>query len=128
MSMTDARNEMRQYAETGKPKHLQQAGLLAEAAASAIYEKALELVQHAEREGVVVTIENRALKPLAMGNYKMEVSVRLARNSDAPEPAPKKYLCTVNGMPKPGHICGAVVVGGKYCGYKGVCCHQGVEA
>lgn len=48
---------------------------------------ALELVQHAaarlvrlaESKGVVVTIEQRPLRPLAMGNYETVPSVRLMR-------------------------------------------------
>lgn len=37
------------------------------------------LVLDAERMGVVVTIENAPLTPLAMGNHFMQVSVRPAR-------------------------------------------------
>lgn len=37
------------------------------------------LVQTAEAEGVVLTVEQRPLQPLAMGNYETVVDVRLAR-------------------------------------------------
>lgn len=48
---------------------------------------ALEIVQHmaarlvklAESKGVVVTIVQKPLRPLAMGNYETVPSVRLAR-------------------------------------------------
>lgn len=50
-----------------------------QAAANVIYAKALELVQQAKREGVVLTIETRPKTPLAMGNHCMHVDVRVAR-------------------------------------------------
>ena len=50
-----------------------------QAAANVIYAKALELVQQAKREGVVLTIETRPKTPLAMGNHCMHVTVRPAR-------------------------------------------------
>lgn len=37
------------------------------------------IVHDAERYGLVLTIETRPLKPLAMGHHVMEVSVREAR-------------------------------------------------
>lgn len=50
-----------------------------QSAANIIYAKALELVNEAKREGVVLTIETQPKQPLAMGNYRMHVSVRVAR-------------------------------------------------
>ncbi len=41
---------------------------------------AQRLVQEAERLGVVLTIEQVPLQPLAMGNYKSIVGVRPARS------------------------------------------------
>jgi hypothetical protein len=40
--------------------------------------QAKQLVEDAARLGVVVTIEQRPLQPLAMGNYETVVSVRRA--------------------------------------------------
>lgn len=40
-----------------------------------------ELVEFAEAAGVVLTIEQRPLQPLAMGNYEHVISVREARNA-----------------------------------------------
>lgn len=45
-----------------------------------IRKQAERLVANAARLGVVVSIEQRALKPLAMGNYETIVAVRPARN------------------------------------------------
>ena len=45
-----------------------------------ILAKAQELVAYAERMGVVLTVEQVPLQPLAMGNYRTEVSVRPARD------------------------------------------------
>lgn len=52
-----------------------------QAAANIIYAKALELVQQAKKEGVVLTIKTRPKTPLAMGNHCMHVDVRIARQS-----------------------------------------------
>jgi len=52
-----------------------------QAASNVIYTKALELVQQAKREGVVLTIETEPKQPLAMGNYRMVVAVRPARGA-----------------------------------------------
>lgn len=41
---------------------------------------ARRLVERAERLGLVLTIEQRPLQPLAMGNYEAVVSVRPARS------------------------------------------------
>lgn len=41
---------------------------------------AQRLVERAERLGLVLTIEQRPLQPLAMGNYESVVSVRPARS------------------------------------------------
>lgn len=43
------------------------------------------LVQHATQQGLVLTIEQMPLKPLAQGNYAHQVSVRLA-NPNRPRP------------------------------------------
>lgn len=45
--------------------------------------KAERLVVDAARAGLVVTIEQRPLRPLAMGNHETVVSVRPARNGEA---------------------------------------------
>lgn len=54
-----------------------------QSAANIIYAKALELVNQAKREGVVLTIETQPKQPLAMGNHRMHVSVRPARGGAA---------------------------------------------
>lgn len=41
---------------------------------------AISIVADAERYGLVLTIETRPLKPLAMGNHEMVVDVREARS------------------------------------------------
>ena len=38
-----------------------------------------------------------------------------------------KPKCAVRGQLRPLAMCGSVIVGGKYCGYKGSCPHK-VEA
>jgi hypothetical protein len=49
---------------------------------------AQNLIAQAKREGKVVTIEQVARKPLAMGNYDSVISIRDARNEcDQPFPA-----------------------------------------
>ncbi len=35
-----------------------------------------------------------------------------------------KPTCAVRGMIRPGAICGKIIVGMKYCGYKGECQHK----
>lgn len=45
------------------------------------------LVAEAKRHGVVITIEQRPLKPLAQGHYETVVSVRAARQGDGGEVA-----------------------------------------
>lgn len=48
------------------------------------YQVAAEaLVASAAKDGYVITIEQVPQKPLAMGNYRTEVSVRRARNAAA---------------------------------------------
>lgn len=44
-----------------------------------IEEQALALTQQAQRLGVVVTISLEPLQPLRMGNYRMVVDARKAR-------------------------------------------------
>lgn len=39
-----------------------------------------QLVKLAAKDGLVITIEQRPLKPLAMGNYETVVEVRPARS------------------------------------------------
>lgn len=50
---------------------------------SAAYQ-AMKLLAKAEQEGVVVTIEQRPLKPLAMGHYVSIANIRAKRNRAAP--------------------------------------------
>lgn len=40
------------------------------------------------------------------------------------KPQQQKILCAVGGMIRPGAMCGAVIVGLKYCGHTGNCQHQ----
>ena len=35
-----------------------------------------------------------------------------------------KPKCAVKGMVRPGAMCGAVIVGGVYCGHEGECSHK----
>lgn len=35
-----------------------------------------------------------------------------------------KPKCAVNGMVRPGAMCGSVIVGGKLCGHAGECQHK----
>lgn len=37
---------------------------------------------------------------------------------------PEKPRCAVRGMKFPGTMCGAVIVGGEFCGYAGECQHK----
>jgi hypothetical protein len=46
---------------------------------STVYREAKKLVEYADRIGVVLTIEQKPLKPLAMGHYKTSISVRPKR-------------------------------------------------
>ena len=39
-------------------------------------------------------------------------------------PAAEKPLCKVNGRIAPRAMCGAIIVGLKYCGYSGACDHK----
>lgn len=48
-------------------------------ALAAVHKVAEHLMCLAERIGVVVTIEQKPLQPLAMGNYESVPTVRLAR-------------------------------------------------
>ena len=50
-------------------------------AAEVILARAQRLVAQANREGLVLTIEQRHLLPPAMGNYTTEISVRQARHA-----------------------------------------------
>lgn len=50
--------------------------------APAHYRLSLEtLVRQAARDGLILTVEQRPLQPLAMGNYETVVSVRPARGA-----------------------------------------------
>jgi len=49
--------------------------------ASQLRDRAAELVAHAQRSGLVLTIEQQPLQPLAMGHYRSVVSVREARGA-----------------------------------------------
>lgn len=42
-----------------------------------------QLIQHAQRAGLVVTIERRPLKPLAMGHAEYVIETRPAREAKA---------------------------------------------
>lgn len=53
-------------------------------AADVIRQRAELLASQAARLGVVLTVEQRPLQPLAMGHYTTEVSVRVARLRDKP--------------------------------------------
>ena len=44
-----------------------------------VHEMAQQLVQHAQRAGLVVTIERRSLKPLAMGHQEYVIETRPVR-------------------------------------------------
>lgn len=46
-----------------------------------VHEMALQLVQHAQRAGLVVTIERRSLRPLAMGHAEYVIETRPAREA-----------------------------------------------
>ena len=43
--------------------------------------RAEQLVAEAQRAGLVITVEQRPLQPLAMGHYETVVSVRPARGA-----------------------------------------------
>lgn len=42
----------------------------------------------------------------------------------APNPAAPRPICAVKGLVRPGAMCGAIIVGGKYCGHNGECSHK----
>lgn len=48
-----------------------------------VEQMASALVAEAERQGLVLTVEQENLQPLAMGNYRTTVSVRSARTLSA---------------------------------------------
>lgn len=41
---------------------------------------------------------------------------------------PNRPTCAVGGMVRPGAMCGAVIVGGKFCGHAGECQHKVLSA
>ena len=52
---------------------------------SEIERHALDLVDAAKRSGIIVTIREKSLEPLAMGNIEMVVDVRLAIPKNSPQ-------------------------------------------
>ena len=59
-----------------------------------------------------------------MDNDKTQAAHRntveqLVRNQDD-----NRHRCAVRGMPRPGVMCGAVIVGGEFCGHSGECPHK----
>ena len=52
---------------------------------SEIERHALDLVDAAKRSGIIVTIREKSLQPLAMGNIEMVVDVRLAIPKNSPQ-------------------------------------------
>ena len=50
-----------------------------------IERQALDLVDAAKRNGIIVTIREKSLEPLAMGNVEMVVDVRLAIPKNPPQ-------------------------------------------
>lgn len=54
--------------------------MIASAQTMELYRNELELlIADAMKDGLVVTVEQRSLQPLAMGHYEHVVTVRLAR-------------------------------------------------
>lgn len=53
--------------------------------------KLLQLVAEAARDGLVLTLEQVPLRPLAMGHYETRVSVRAARGADTPAAQPREH-------------------------------------
>ena len=52
---------------------------------SDIERQARDLVDAAKRSGIIVTIREKSLEPLAMGNIEMVVDVRLAIPKNSPQ-------------------------------------------
>ena len=52
--------------------------------ADSVHDMAEQLVQHAQRAGLIVTIERRPLKPLAMGHEEYVIETRPARQAQCP--------------------------------------------
>ena len=52
---------------------------------SDIERQAFDLVDAAKRNGIIVTIREKSLQPLAMGNIEMVVDVRLAIPKNSPQ-------------------------------------------
>lgn len=50
-------------------------------AQTAVADAAAALVKLAHQNGLTLTIETEALEPLAMGNYRMKISVRMSHQS-----------------------------------------------
>lgn len=46
------------------------------------------------------------------------------RWADTNEPVEARPRCAVRGMVRPGAMCGAVIVGGEFCGHAGECPHK----
>lgn len=46
------------------------------------------------------------------------------RWADTNEPVEPRPRCAVRGMKRPGAMCGAVIVGGEFCGHAGECQHK----
>lgn len=55
--------------------------LLPSPAQTAVGEAAAALVRLARQNGLILTIETQAVEPLAMGNYRMQITVRTSHES-----------------------------------------------